>query len=62
MLNKHQYWFDLADYDIETAIAMFKSKRYLYVGFMCHLATEKTLKGCYEKSFNEIPPYSHNLR
>ena len=37
-------WLASADYDLETADAMLKSRRYLYVVFMCHLALEKTLK------------------
>ena len=35
-------WLASADYDMHTAEAMFESKRYLYVVFMCHLALEKT--------------------
>jgi len=34
--EKIQYWIELSDYDLETAEAMLTSKRYLYVGFMCH--------------------------
>jgi HEPN domain-containing protein len=37
-------WIESSDYDIETAAHMFKTKRYVYVLFMCHLATEKLLK------------------
>ena len=40
-------WLASADYDMQTAEAMFESKRYLYVVFMCHLALEKTLKALY---------------
>ncbi len=44
-MNKRiEYWVDLSDYDLETANAMLKSKRYLYVGFMCHLTIEKIFK------------------
>ena len=35
------YWIGIADYDLETAKAMFASKRYLHVGFMCHHVIEK---------------------
>ena len=28
---------ELADYDVVTAEAMYSTKRWLYVGFMCHL-------------------------
>lgn len=33
MSNKN-YWLEIASYDLETAEAMLKSHRYLYVGFM----------------------------
>ncbi|MFH1825015.1 MAG: HEPN domain-containing protein [Candidatus Firestonebacteria bacterium] len=54
-------WFLQADYDLETADAMFKSKRYIYTVFMCHLSIEKALKGFYVKKFQEVPPKIHNL-
>lgn len=47
--------------DLETAEAMLKSKRFLYVGFMCHQSIEKILKGIYSKKFKAIPPKTHNL-
>lgn len=39
-----EYWFDLAEYDLVTAKAMLDTKRYLYVGFMCHQSIEKNIK------------------
>ncbi len=36
MNDKAKYWLELSDYDFETALAMLNSKRYMYVGFMCH--------------------------
>lgn len=36
MDEKVAYWLDLAEYDLETAMAMLETKRFLYVGFMCH--------------------------
>lgn len=36
MIDKTTYWIEMAEYDLETAVAMFNTKRYLYVGFMCH--------------------------
>lgn len=50
----------LADYDIETASAMLRTKRYLYVGFMCHQAIEKALKAVIADN-DTIPPKSHGL-
>jgi HEPN domain-containing protein len=55
------YWMELSDYDLETAEAMLKSKRYLYVGFMAHQAIEKILKAYYVKLQADTPPYSHSL-
>jgi HEPN domain-containing protein len=37
-------WLNRARYDLETADAMFKTGRYLYVAFMCQQALEKVLK------------------
>ena len=54
-------WLATADYDLETAEAMLKSKRYLYVIFMCHLALEKALKGLWAEAKSEAPPRIHDL-
>jgi HEPN domain-containing protein len=59
---KIKYWVDLSDYDLETAEAMLKTKRYLYVGFMCHQVIEKILKSYFVFVTNTLPPYTHNLR
>ena len=55
------YWGELADYDLETAIAMLQTKRYLYVGFMCHQVIEKMLKAYFCSVSIETPPYTHSL-
>ena len=47
MYNKYDYWFELAEYDLETAKAMLTTRRVLYVGFMCQQTIEKSLKGLY---------------
>jgi HEPN domain-containing protein len=31
--EKYDYWLDAANYDLETAEAMYKSGRWLYVAF-----------------------------
>ena len=59
--EKIQHWINLSDYDIDTADAMLQTKRYLYVGFMCHQTVEKIFKACYAKLKEDIPPYTHNL-
>lgn len=55
------YWIELSDYDLETAEAMLKSKRFLYVGFMCHQTIEKIFKAYYTHVKNETAPFSHSL-
>jgi HEPN domain-containing protein len=63
-MNQHekvQYWLELSDYDLETAEAMLISKRYLYVGYMCHQTIEKALKAYFVSINIENPPYTHNL-
>lgn len=59
--DKTEYWLELADYDLETAKAMLKSKRFLYVGYMCNQVIEKTLKAYYVKVKDTQPPYTHKL-
>lgn len=59
--EKIQYWIEISEYDLDTAKAVLQKKRYLYVGFMCHQAIEKILKGYHAKVRQKTPPYSHNL-
>jgi HEPN domain-containing protein len=61
MNKKVIYWIDLADYDFNTAKAMLKSRRYLYVGFMCHQAVEKILKAYFVSTSDSQPEYTHRL-
>ena len=61
MDDKVQYWLEISDYDLETAEAMLRSKRYLYVGFMCHQAIEKVFKAFYIGIKSEPAPFSHSL-
>ena len=61
MESRIKYWIDLSDYDLETAVAMLQSKRYLYVGFMCHQSIEKAFKAYYTKLKSETAPYTHSL-
>jgi HEPN domain-containing protein len=59
--EKVEYWIELSDYDLETSEAMLISKRYLYVGYMCHQTIEKILKAYFVSNKNDNPPYTHNL-
>lgn len=58
--EKVQYWLEIANYDLDTAEDLFKSKRWLYVAFMCHQVIEKTLKAYWSAKREDIPPYIHN--
>ncbi|MDD3568683.1 MAG: HEPN domain-containing protein [Bacteroidales bacterium] len=40
---------------------MLKSRRFLYVGFMCHQTIEKIFKAFYTSNLSEVAPYSHSL-
>lgn len=61
MENKIKYWIELSDYDLETAEAMLQSRRYLYVGFMCHQTIEKAFKAYFTKLNPEMAPFTHSL-
>jgi HEPN domain-containing protein len=51
----------MAGYDIETARAMMKSGRYLYVLFCCQQSIEKMLKALIALRTKEFPPRVHQL-
>ena len=60
--DKADYWFDSAEYDLQTAKAMLETRRFLYVGFMCHQTIEKALKGILvTRKPEEELPYIHKL-
>ncbi len=54
-------WFKQAEYDYDTAKAMFDAGRYIYTVFMCHITIEKALKGLYAKNLKKNPPKTHDL-
>jgi len=61
MNEKVKYWSELSDYDYDTASAMLKTGRYLYVGFMCHQTVEKILKAYFNSKKSEPAPFTHSL-
>ena len=62
MYKNVKNWVATSNYDIRTADAMYKTGRYLYVVFMCHLAMEKLLKALLANKYpQDIPPKIHNL-
>lgn len=58
--NKVTYWLDIADYDLDTAEAMYQTGRWLYVAFMCHQVIGKTIKAYWCGTQTTDPPYTHN--
>ena len=60
-LDRVKYWTDVSDYDLDTADAMFRTGRWLYVGYMCHQTIEKAFKAFWCSRKEEPAPYSHNL-
>lgn len=61
MKDKVTYWSEMSDYDFDTANAMLLTKRYLYVGFMCHQVIEKILKAYWSDVLEEPPLKIHSL-
>ena len=61
MDDKVTYWTEMSDYDFDTAKAMLDTKRYLYVGFMCHQTIEKLLKAYWSNVLEEPPLKIHSL-
>lgn len=59
--EKFEHWQDIAEYDLETAEAMYKAGRYLYVVFMCQQAIEKLTKGLHVLHREEEAPRTHNI-
>lgn len=54
-------WIKSSEYDISTAEALYKSKKFVYVIFMCHLAVEKALKAIVACKIEKAPPKTHDL-
>ena len=59
--EKFEYWLDIAQYDLETAKAMFGAGRWLYVVFMCQQAIEKLCKGLYLLLIDDDVPRIHDI-
>ena len=59
--EKYAYWFQIAQYDLDTAQAMFDGGRWFYVVFMCQQALEKLCKGLYNFYIDDNVPRVHNI-
>ena len=53
-------WLEQVDEDILSAEALCNSGRWLYVGFLCHQAIEKTIKAYWYATQDDDPVYIHN--
>ena len=55
------FWIGKAKDDLEVAILVNNSGKYLHTGFMCHQCIEKALKAYYVHIHDERQPHQHNL-
>ncbi len=60
--EKFDHWLDIANYDLETASAMYRTGRWLYVAFLCQQAIEKLCKGLFALYVSDEVPRVHNIR
>ena len=62
MANKERAdkWFDIVNEDLSVAELLFNNGHWLYTGFMCHQAIEKTLKAYWCMCRDDDPPYLHD--
>ncbi len=56
-----RYWLNGSDYDWGAAQSLFRSRKYPYALFLCHLSVEKLLKGLIVKEARDQAPYTHSL-
>ena len=61
MRDDTRNWIASAEYDLDTAKALFEAERYVYVIFMCHLALEKMLKAHVTEVIQAEPAKTHSL-
>ena len=55
-----QKWIAQVNEDISAAECLFQGGHWLYVGFLCHQALEKTLKAYYVSIYDDDPSYTHS--
>lgn len=56
-----EFWKQSARRDLQTALGLFKIKRYDACLFFCHLCLEKLLKGLTVKQAKKAAPFIHDL-
>jgi HEPN domain-containing protein len=59
-VDKVNYWLDLSKEDLTVARLLIDGGKYLYAGFLTHLAVEKALKAQIESN-GDTPQKIHNL-
>jgi HEPN domain-containing protein len=59
--EKYGHWLEYAQYDLDTADAMYSSGRWLYVAFSCQQAIEKLCKGLYTLHIDDDAPHVHSI-
>lgn len=55
------YWLETSNEDMRVARDLFRSKRFAYCLFFCHLAIEKMLKALVVAKTRDHAPWTHNL-
>ena len=55
------YWIEVSKHDMDIAQSLFRTGKYDYCLFLCHLSLEKILKALVAKRTKAHPPYTHNL-
>ncbi len=55
------YWLEAAEHDLEVSGSLFRTGKYDYCLFLCHLSLEKLLKALVASAIKDHPPFTHNL-
>ncbi|MFH1652794.1 MAG: HEPN domain-containing protein [Pseudomonadota bacterium] len=56
-----RHWQEASKHDMDVALSLFKTGKYDYCLFLCHLMLEKILKAIVASVTKEHPPFTHNL-
>lgn len=56
-----RYWLEASIHDLEMSRSLFRTGKYDYCLFLCHLSLEKLLKALVARAINDHPPFTHNL-
>ncbi|MFH0800717.1 MAG: HEPN domain-containing protein [Pseudomonadota bacterium] len=56
-----KHWHNSATHDLEVANSLFRTGKFDYCLFLCHLSLEKILKAIVAKATKDHPPFTHNL-